>query len=340
MQKDIYYVVAHREQAEIDSFKTRYKEFDTGLIDEILDKSLGVKVKRFKRSKSWGSSHVIYFVEVKGHDESLVLRANLGFNKEAEVVMLVEKLVTDGAAKLGVPVNKVLYVDVLRKHFDFDFQIQEKLEGNDLEDHFKGTKSEYDQMSFDLGVMMAKYHQLTFDGFGMFDHKSALRGVLRGSKRKFIDYMKVCLESDIEYLVEAQVVSKSVGKKIGKLFDKYKKAMDIKRGVLVHHDLADHNIFFKNNKITGIFDWEACVSADPMLDLVSCPTWGTHYPRAQKLIEGYKTVSHLPDDFEEKRKIYLFRTLLWKTVYAIRMNILTDKRKQRFTDVLKLFKFI
>ena len=110
--------------------------------------------------------------------------------------------------------------------------------------------------------------------------------------------------------------------------------MKIKSGSLIHHDLADHNIMFKNSKITGIFDWEACCIGDPVLDLASCPTWKTHFPREQKLIEGYTSVTSLPNHFVEKMRIYKLRTMLWKMVFAIRANIVTENRKQKFLSAL------
>jgi aminoglycoside phosphotransferase (APT) family kinase protein len=105
----------------------------------------------------------------------------------------------------------------------------------------------------------------------------------------------------------------------------------------VHYDLADHNIMFEGARITALFDWETAVSGDPVLDLASCPTWRTHYPREKKLVEGFTSVSNLPDFFEEKMNLYRLRTMLWKIVYVIRMNILNERRKQTFLNALQPF---
>lgn len=335
---DIYYAVAHRSQAEIDSFRTRYEDFDTSLIPVIFRKSLNFDVVRWERSKSWGSSHVIYFVKVKQEKKPLVLRANLGFNNEPEVVMLVEKMVTGQVNRLDVPTNIVRFVDVSRRHFPFDFQIQEMLVGQDLEDHFHGIQKEYDQMSFELGAYIAIYHQLKYPHFGRFDFKAAQQAKLQGTKKSFYDYIIVCLNDDLKYLVDAKVITAKKADRIVDIFEKHKPIINIKQGVLVHHDLADHNIMFENNKITGIFDWEACVVGDPVLDLASCPTWKTHYPREEKLIQGYTSVTKLPDHFDDKMDIYRLRTMLWKMVYAIRFKILTEDRKNKFYYALKPFK--
>jgi len=336
---DIYYAVAHREQEEIDSFKNRYNTFDTSYISPIFQSALGFHTTDIWPSTSWGSSHVIYFVTVKERKDKLVFRANLGFNKEPEVMMKVEQLICEEVEKVNVPTNKVLYVDISRKLHNFDYQIEECLDGLDIENNFKGTKEEYDKMSFELGKYIALYSKIQFDKFGMFNGESAKQNVLAGSKNSFFEYIITCLDQDIFYLTEGYVITVEVGKKIIKLFEEYKPVINsVKRGSLIHHDLADHNIFFKDNWITGIFDWEAAVVGDPILEIASCPTWRTFYPREGKLIEGYLTGAKLPDYFQEKINIYRLRTMLWKMVYAIRMNILTDARKEKFYEALKPFR--
>jgi aminoglycoside phosphotransferase (APT) family kinase protein len=319
---DIYYVVAHRSQAEIDSFKTRYEDFDTALIPKIFKQAMGLDAVKWERSRSWGSSHVIYFVDAKGGKRPWVLRANTGFNKEPEVMMLIEKVVTDQVSALGVPTNIVKFVDVTRKNFAFDYQIEEMLQGHEIEDHFQGSRKEYDNLSFQLGVLAAKIHTLEYPGFGRFDFSSASKGKLAGSKKSFYDYVVTCLDSDLEYLKNAKIITTNTADRIVDLFQGYKPIINVKQGVLVHHDLAEHNIMFENKKITGIFDWECCVVGDPVLDLASCPTWKSYYPKEEKVLEGYQSVTDLPKDFSEKMKIYKLRTMLWKMVYAIRANIL------------------
>lgn len=332
---DIYYAVAHRDQAEIDSFKTRYDDFDKAVIPDIFKSKLNLTATNITPSSSWGSSHVIYFVKTKENADELVFRANLGFNKKPETVMLVEKLVTDQVLNLGIPTNKVLLVDISREEYPFDFQIQEKLVGNDLEDHFAGTKKDYDKMSYELGIMIAKLEDLKYEGFGRFDEEAAKNGVLKGTKSSFFEYLCVCLESDLDYLKSASVINSQELRNILEIFSNNEKFLQVNKGSLVHHDLADHNIMFEDNQITGLFDWEACVVGDPVLDLASCPTWKTHHQREEMLLAGYQSIRSLPDNFEIKMKIYRLRTVLWKMVYVIRAGLLNDERKQRFYDVLE-----
>ena len=335
---DIYYIVAHRNQEEINSFKSRYDNFDITCIPTIFSQTLNLKVNKIERSTSWGSSHVIFFVSIEGLNRPLIFRANLGFNKKPEYVMKAEKLICDEVAKLNIPTNKVIFVDISRKKYPFDYQIQECLIGSDIENNFNDTREVYDDMSCNLGKYIGMYSKIKFDKFGIFDAKAVEKNKLIGTKNTFFEYIISCLEQDISYLIDAKVITTSLANSITRLFNEYKPIINsVSKGSLIHHDLADHNIFFKGNVITGIFDWEAAVIGDPVLDLASCPTWKTFYPREKKLIEGYMTITPLPDFFTEKMNIYRLRTMLWKIVYAIRMNILNDNRKKKFLETLKPF---
>lgn len=350
---DVYYAVAHREQAEIDSFKTRYDDFDDSVIAEIFQKKMGLKAVSWQKSKSWGTSHVIYFVKTQERDDELVFRANLGVNLEPEGVMLVEKLVTDQVAALGVPTNRVLEVDISRQEYPFDYQIQEKIVGQDIEDHFTGTQAEYDALSYELGVLVAKMGELTYDKFGKFDENAVKSGKLIGTKETFYDYLMTSLDGDLEYLQQDEILTAKQAEQIKEVFENSRDTAQIvsadgkpAKGVLVHHDLADHNLMFAKGaaqdttgqpRITAIFDWEACVVGDPVLDLASCPTWRTHHPRTEQLLAGYTSVRALPKNFQAKWDLYTLRTMLWKMVFAVRMKIVTEARVKRFEQALVPF---
>ncbi len=327
---DIFYPVAHRTDEEIAALKTRYESFDETVIPQVF-RAHGFSAVSWVKPTSWGTSHVVYSVTVKERLEPLILRANIGYGKPEEY-MLVEKLLTDRVRTLGIPVNKILSVDISRKNFTFDYQIQEKLVGIDVEDHFDGSQDSYDALSFQIGVYVATWGELVFDGFGRFDT------TLSGTKPSMYDYMIVQLDTDIQFLVTAGIISMKQMIALRKLFETYKDVMRIQQSTLVHYDLADHNIMFDGvHTITGVFDWEAAVAGDPMLDLASAPTWKTHFPREQSLFDGYKSVRPLPEFFQEKIHIYRLRTMIWKMVYAIRSGILNQDRKKKFDAALLPF---
>lgn len=335
---DIFYPVAHRSDEEIAALKNRYELFNENFIPSMIKQGIGMTAVSWKKPESWSTSHVIYIVTVAERERPVVIRANIGWG-EPETYMEVEKLITDKVATIGVPVNRILYVDVSRGQYPFDFQIQDMLDGSDIEGNFHGTRVEYDALSFDLGVFVAKWGALEYPGFGRLNPKDAAQGTLSGTKESMYDYMIVRLDEDLRYLADGGVISVSQADIIRKLFEEYRAVMQVKKGTLVQYDLADHNIMFDGSQtITGIFDWEAAVIGDPMLDLASAPTWKTFHPREAKLIEGYRSVRSLPSFFREKMNIYRLRTMVWKMVYAIRAGILNADRKRKFDAALLPFK--
>lgn len=333
---DIYYRHAHRSQEEIDIVAKRFELFDVSWIPKIFKQALGLTAVSWVRPDSYGTMHVIYRVTVKEKLKQFLLRANCNI-PTPEIEMKLEQVITERVVSLDVPVNHILHVDISRNVFPFDFQIQEVLLGSDLEDHFRGDKAAYDRMSFALGQYVARLGEIKLDGFGRFDENKVKQGQLFGTKRSFSDYIVVCLDDDLRFIADSGIISVRTVSFIRRLFDEYQPIMNISRGTLVHHDLADHNFMHVGDRITGIFDWENAVVGDPVLDLASAPTWTTHFPREEKLLDGYRSVKSLPDHFGEKMHIYRLRTMIWKMVFAVRAGILNEKRRQRFMDALSPF---
>lgn len=323
---------------EAEKAKSRYELFDSSYIEKIFKDVLNLKVDEFEKPKSWGLPHVIYIVKFKNHRD-LVLRANLG-PVEPETVLLTEKLIAEKITRFGVPVNKIIYVDVSRKKYPFDFQIQEKFTGLDPEIIFTGSQKDYDRISFQLGQTVAKMSDINFEKFGRFDNKKSLEGVLAGTKNRHSDYIFVQLEENLKNIFDAGFLSKNNLASILKIFEKSKLLMDIKKGSLVHYDLADHNLRYdpRTFDLKVLFDWESAVSSDPLLDLASAPTWKTLYPREEKIIEGFKSLKKLPDDFKDKMNIYRLRTILWKIDHNIKFKIINQERLKKLSNALAPYK--
>lgn len=319
---------------EVEALKTRY---DVVKFDQVAEAfrscNLGLTPLEIRQPGSWSTRHVIYIVSVKETDEEFIFRANIGYGAP-ELVLEREKLMTDLARNAGVPVNEIMYVDISRQHVPFDFQIQRKVAGEDLEDNFTGSQEVYDSLSVQLGEITARLHKVQLKGFGRFDHRSTHTELI-GDVESNSEYVLLDLDNELLKLVDSATISEKQAGKIKDYYNDRMELMTISRGVLVHYDIADHNIMFEDDNVTGLIDWEAAVCTDPVLDIASMPTWKTHHPRLEKFIEGYKKVSQLPDNFEEKYALYELRTLLWKTVFCIDAGILNEPRKKRFTDCLE-----
>ncbi|PIY69544.1 hypothetical protein COY90_00100 [Candidatus Roizmanbacteria bacterium CG_4_10_14_0_8_um_filter_39_9] len=325
---------ANRSVAEVERLKKKYDVFDVRLIHNIFKEILGLTVSGIKKPLNIGLPHVTYVVSLHNYKD-LVFRANLGTD-EPEIQLLKEKVIADVALQKGVPSNKILYVDISRKKYPFDFQIQEKFNGLDAEIEFKGTKEDYDTYSFNIGRLIAHFSDIEFSGYGHFADEMISQNKLVGENNSFYDYICLELHEQIDKIIRGKFISSETGKNILRLFKTHKDIINIEKSNLVHYDLADHNLRYdpKSNKVVAVYDWEAAVSGDSCLDLASSPTWKTLYPRQDKLIEGYLSLKEKPDHFQEKLNIYRLRTIIWKIVQNMKFNLINPQRMKRLQTAL------
>lgn len=160
------------------------------------------------------------------------------------------------------------------------------------------------------------------------------------TNNNFYDYITTNLDIHLKFLPDNNVITSEVLDKIINIFESHKDMINNCESCLVHHDLADHNIIYNTEKkwLEATFDWEAMTIWDPMLDLWSCPTWWIHYPRKEKLIEWYKSIKQLPDDYKVRMDLYELRTLLWKIMFSIKMNFWEQIIKDRIWFMFNILK--
>lgn len=328
---------ANRTLEEVSFLEKKYQLFNTELLADIFNKSLGLKVIGWEKPKNIGLPHITYIVHLDKH-EDMIFRGNLG-PKLVEIQLLKEKLIADLVKKNGLPTNEIVYVDISRKNFPFDFQIQKLLGGMDAEVEFLGNQTDYDKYSFSLGQLIAKFSEIYLPGFGHFRDENIKNGSLIGENKTFKDFIFLELLDQIETVKKAGYINEKISQEIIKIFKDANQLFNIEKGSLVHYDLADHNLRYdpKTFEIVAAYDWEASVVGDTFLDLASSPTWKTIYPREQKLIEGFSSIKKLPSNYQEKINLYRLRTIIWKIVHNIKFSLITPERMLRLKLALEPF---
>ena len=334
----IYYAVADRSARKIEGFARRYDHISEWEIVEVFSR-YWYRVYSMMKSESWGTAHLVYFVDCEKDKvrKTLVFRANAwvkwGF-EDSEISMLAEKIITDTVRRKWVSTNTILEVDISRSVVPFDYQIEEVLQGEDPERYvdenwkFNWSKEDYDRMSYELWQAIAKYSQIQYSGYGIFDEAIIREGKIQWKNKNFYEYITTNLDIHLEALIWYGVLRSEQKTEIFRIFETHVDLINDCESCLVHHDLADHNLMYNSETkwLWGVFDWEAMVLWDPMLDMGSCPTWGTHYPRRQLLIDWYSSVRELPRDYELRMDLYELRTWIWKILFIIRMEIWDDVR--------------
>ena len=101
---------------------------------------------------------------------------------------------------------------------------------------------------------------------------------------------------------------------------------EVAQPVLVHGDIANHNTFTENGKLTALIDWEDCLSGDPVFDLAYYGTgcYG-HDEWKEWFLDGYIKVNPLGDDFEKRYWAYYLRIALAKSIVRYRFKTATKR---------------
>jgi aminoglycoside phosphotransferase (APT) family kinase protein len=326
---------ANRTPEEVSKLQKKYELFDKEYLYDIFKNVLDLEITDIKLPMNSSLPHVTYVISTKNNRE-LFYRGNLGW-EEPEIQLYKEKVIADVALRNDLPANKIIYVDISRKKYPFDFQIQEVIEGLDAEVVFEGAKQDYDTYSYDLGVLIGKLKSVKLNGYGHFGDESVLQDVLKGEYETFFDYLNLDLVKQVELIEKSGFISEKVATEILNLFTDAKEIINQSDSSLVHYDLADHNLRYDPNtfKISAIFDWEASVVGDSLLDLASCPTWKTLYPRIEKAKEGFLSIVNEPEFFNEKLDLYRLRTIIWKIEHNLKFGIATPERMQRLALALE-----
>jgi len=231
-------------------------------------------------------------------------------------------------------------VDISRKKYPFDFQIQEVFNGLDAEKIFEGKQSDYDKYSFSLGEIIAKLSMIEIKGYGHFKPELFKEKILEGENNNFYDYINLQLVEQVQKIEKEKLITSKVTKEILTLFENAKTLMNDSKSSLIHYDLADHNLRYDKNtfKTVAVYDWEACVAGDSILDLASSPSWKPLYPRKEKIKEGFLSLAPQITNLQEKIDLYFLRTIIWKVEHNIKFNIVTPARLKRLSVALEPFK--
>lgn len=162
----------------------------------------------------------------------------------------------------GVPVPKVYYYDNSRQLCDADYFFMEKVEGVNLIHRNPQVTSDaqYNKILIELGEYNKKMNELVGDRFGYLGQKENLKS---NWKETFLNMIETLLEDgdriQFELPFTNDLIYKTVEKHAGVL-------EEVKEARFVHWDLWEGNVFIKENKISGIIDFERALWGDPLME--------------------------------------------------------------------------
>lgn len=203
----------------------------------------------------------------------------------------------------------------------------ENVDGESMKTFFNDKTLNIPKVSNQLGGLMAKMHSVEVGGFGFFNtqilrEKNNVIGLDKTNK----DYFNKCLDKHLKFLRDTNFLNEKEVNKIMNLIDKNAKYLDLNQGHLVHKDIAFWNMIGTKDKINAIVDWDDVISGDPVDDLsvIRCFYDENVF---SPLLDGYKQITKLGDDFYPKLWLYLIRNMLWKSVFRTFMKYFDLKEK-------------
>ncbi len=231
-----------------------------------------------------------------------------------------EKAVADAANAVKVPTFKTLFIDDSKKYVPFDFMITSCLPGENMK-HAGPFSPDLDKILIeDTGRLLAFTHSVKTNRYGFFDNKKARKGELRGIHNSWKDHIYASFQDNLAYLVKMESIKENERISIEQIFKDNDSLIVCDSPRLVHNDLADWNELTDGTKITGFLDWDEAFSGDPICDFSA---YSVFYDDARlgHLIHGYKTLSKLPSDFENKFHLYKLRYIISKMTLRTKRSV-------------------
>lgn len=261
-------------------------------------------------------NHYAYVISYQ--DREIFFRSDDG--KVDDDYMDAEEAAMKLARAHGVPVPEVYAADTSKALFSVRYQLMEKVSGENMSNFYKDGRLDKKNVSRELGGHLARLHSFALDGFGFFNTEILKReNKIIGLNKTNREYFDTKLEDHLRYLRDTQFLTTQETQEIEQLVDRFGRHLTIRQGSMVHKDIAFWNMVGTATKVNAIVDWDDVISGDPIDDLaiVRC-FYGEDifYP----LLEGYKEVAPLPDDFYPRLWLYMIRNMLWKAVFRTLMN--------------------
>lgn len=221
------------------------------------------------------------------------------------------------AKEAGLPSFDTLAVHDYEGGDDFAFHVLEKLSGTAIKKWLEAHPDDEATLLPQVGMMMARLHQIEVDGFGPFDNERAKSGELVGLHQTFGEAVRAGLPFNLDVLTKDNVLTAEQTTAINKLFNDNNPLLATTKAVLVHNDFADWNLLTDGKDVTGILDWDECVAGDAVSD-IAC--WSTFFEpeRLKGFLDGYWQAADKPDDFDDKFELLRLRYILSKMTLRIR----------------------
>jgi aminoglycoside phosphotransferase (APT) family kinase protein len=270
----------------------------TSILEEIEQKVVGAHIEQVTRINK-GQSNEVYFLDLK--DESFVLRIAKGFDYD---IFAIERWAMQEVSRRWVPVATILAQgSVVEKDEVIYYQVQKKLTGEPMDSLLaqgKIGRERSEKLTEQAGELLAAIHSVSTLGWGRITKPH--HGIY-GSLEKWM----LALQEDEQRFDKALAQFKALGvPRFEEVWQglRYLASFAVHTPVLLHYDLTPDHIFVdSDDSITGVIDWGAVHSGDPVRDLVRWNYWDNYAYSIDWLASTYGQSLMTSRGFEERMKL-------------------------------------
>jgi len=267
-------------------------------------------------------NHLTWNVEVDG--KAMFVRVENGPENDGHLA--VESALLDRVHAAGVVTPRVFGCDATRSRVSFAWQALERIAAPDLNHWFKRGELAVTSIAFEIGVAVARWQAITFDGFGILEWfaQSSVRYEGReipeshkglcGPHSAYADYFHLRLDEHLQFLSKRGFLTNA--DEILAEIENHRTLLDMVPGCLVHKDLALWNILGTGQQICAFIDFDDTIAGDAMddLSLLAC---FHDVAFLQRAFEGYQSVRALPENHLRRFWLHLLRNMIVKAVIRV-----------------------
>lgn len=237
----------------------------------------------------------------------------------------VEAAALKKAAEKGLPVPDVLEIHEATTEKDMDFVLMTASSGITMELAIQQHPETEDDLLNQAGKLLAAVHEIEVEGFGFFNNKIAKQEQkLVGLHDSYRQFVACGLEENIDRLVSFNTIDTETADLFRHTFSSLSYE-PIHGPRLVHNDYADWNILVNDGQISAVLDWDECHAGDPIADLACWSTFFT-MDRYAQFLNGYTSVTTLPDDYEQRFHYYRLRYTISKMALRVKRSLVDDSQ--------------
>lgn len=233
---------------------------------------------------------------------------------------------------------KVYVIDTDRKHFPFDYEITNFLDGESVYDLYrtKGTNGISPLVTL-IGSTLAKVHKIKAQNYGPLDVDRLARGKeVCGIFDTWREFILVNLDEELSICTANKIILKKMADQIYKVLTRNVSKVSNFSPRFLHGDVANHNSIYNKKKGVYFIDWEDSMAGDPIYDIAY---YATGVYKNEVLIEsffsGYKKISAFPKDFDLRYFLYFLRVSVAKAVIRYKMGTIELKGSPDVSERIK-----